>query len=128
VNILTNCFGDKGYCPELWVYPCHVQWFFLQGIQRASVRLLDLLYEQILKTMDLQKELRTQPTPETGKIKIELGQTKTTTKSVLPLPLFNFLKDGLNFASREYIIKKKLGKSIENDFADERNNCLKTRK
>ncbi len=102
----NNCFVN----PET-LEPYQDQWVFLHGIQRASVTLLDQLYEQILKTTGLQKDLRTQPTPETGKIKIELGQTVTITKSVLPLPLFNFLKDGLNFASSEYVIKKKLGKS-----------------
>ena len=102
----NNCFIN----PET-LEPYQDQWAFLQGIQRASVTLLDQLYEQILKTTGLQKDLRTQPAPETGKIKIELGQTVTITKSVLPLPLFNFLKDGLNFASSEYVIKKKLGKS-----------------
>jgi superfamily II DNA or RNA helicase len=102
----NNCFIN----PET-LEPYQDQWVFLQGIQRASVTLLDQLYDQILKTTGLQKDQRTQPTPETGKIKIELGQTVTITKSVLPLPLFNFLKDGLNFPSSEYVIKKKLGKS-----------------
>jgi hypothetical protein len=102
----NNCFIN----PET-LEPYQDQWAFLQGIQRASVTLLDQLYEQILKTTGLQKDLRTQPTPETGKIKIELGQTVTITKSALPLTLFNFLKDGLNFLSSEFVIKKKLGKS-----------------
>ena len=102
----NNCFIN----PET-LEPYQDQWAFLQGIQRASATLLDQLYEQILKTTGLQKDLRIQPTPESGKIKIELGQTLTITKSVLPLPLFNFLKDGLNFLSSEFVIKKKLGKS-----------------
>jgi len=102
----NNCFIN----PET-IEPYKDQWAFLQDIQRVSVTLLDQLYVQILKTTGLQKDLRNQPTPETGKIKIELGQTVTITKSVLPLPLFNFLKDGLNFPSSEYVIKKKLGKS-----------------
>ena len=102
----NNCFIN----PET-LEPYQDQWDFLQGIQRVSVMLLDQLYEQILKTTGLQKDLRNQPTQETGKIKIELTQTVTITKRGLPLPLFNFLKDGLNFPSSEYVIKKKLGKS-----------------
>ncbi|MDP1624635.1 MAG: DEAD/DEAH box helicase family protein, partial [bacterium] len=111
---LNKLCADKGN--NCFVYPetlepYHDQWAFLQSIQRASVTLLDRLYEQIHKTTGLQKDLKNQSTPETGKIKIELGQTVTITKSALPLPLFNFLKDGLNFQSSEYVIKKKLGKS-----------------
>jgi len=102
----NNCFINPGT-----LVPYKDQWAFLHDIQRVSVTRLDQLYEQSLKTEGLQKDLRNQPPPETGKIKIELGQTVTITKSVLPLPLFNFLKDGLNFPSSEYVIKKKLGKS-----------------
>ena len=61
----NNCFIN----PET-LEPYQDQWDFLQGIQRVSVMLLDQLYEQILKTTGLQKDLRNQPTQETGKIKI----------------------------------------------------------
>ena len=111
LNKLCTEQGNNCFINPVTLEPYQDQWVFLQGIQKASVTLLDQLYEQILKTTGLQKDQRTQPAPETGKIKIELGQTVTITKSVLPLPLFNFLKDGLNFASSEYVIKKKLGKS-----------------
>jgi len=102
----NNCFIN----PETLV-PYNNQWAFLQDIKRVSVTLLDQLYEQIHKTTDLKKGRQNQPTPETGKIKIELDQKIKITRTGLPMPLINFLKEELNFLSSEFLIKKKLGKS-----------------
>ncbi|MCX6249810.1 MAG: DEAD/DEAH box helicase family protein [Bacteroidetes bacterium] len=102
----NNCFIN----PETLV-PYKDQWTFLHDIQRVSVTRLDQLYEQSLKTEGLQKDLRNQSIPETGKIRIELDQSIKISRNGLSLPLINFLKDELNFLSSEFIIKKKLGKN-----------------
>lgn len=81
----NNCFIN----PET-LEPYKNQWAFLEGIQKASVTLLDQLYEKFSEISDLKKDWKNQSTPETGKIKIELGQTVTITKSGLPLHCLTF--------------------------------------
>ncbi len=102
----NNCFIN----PETLI-PFEDQWAFLKDIQRVSVTLLDQLYGQSLKTTGLQKDLRNQSIPESGKIRIELNQSIRLSRNGLTLPLINFLKNELNFPSSEYVIKKKLGKN-----------------
>ncbi|NQV02802.1 MAG: DEAD/DEAH box helicase family protein, partial [Bacteroidia bacterium] len=102
----NNCFID----PESGV-PYADQWAFLKSIQRVPLPFLDQLYEQFSANTDFKKTRASQPSPETGKITIVLDNTLRITRSGMPLPLINFLREELNFQSSEFIIKKKLGKS-----------------
>lgn len=102
----NNCFID----PESGE-PYADQWEFLQCIQRVPLSTLDQLYKQNTTKADLKKDGESQPFPDPGKITIVLDNTFRITRSGMPLPLINFLREELNFLSSEFIIKKKLGKS-----------------
>ena len=82
------------------------QWHFLQNIKRISAKRLDELYQEI---SGLQKVLTSDVT--NGKLLIQLDNTIKINRAGLTGTLISFLKEELNFASSEYIIKKKTGRN-----------------
>lgn len=82
------------------------QWRFLSTIRRIPATGLDRLYEEPDNAVQTKNAL-----PTNGKLIISLGANITLTRSGLPLPLINFLKEELNFANTEFFIKKKMGKN-----------------
>jgi hypothetical protein len=83
------------------------QWAFLRSIQRVPVSLLDELYTEIEQNGSV---LLMKPNIS-GRISIVLKNNVLINRSGLPRPLVNFLKEELNFANAEYIIKKKVGRN-----------------
>ncbi|MEO6126755.1 MAG: DEAD/DEAH box helicase family protein, partial [Ferruginibacter sp.] len=73
---------------------------------------LDILYQDIsnLTIQTIQK-------PTNGKLVISLNNTVRISREGMTTTLINFLKEELNFANSEFIIKKKIGK---NTFGTER--------
>lgn len=87
------------------------QWQFLKSLKKISITELDKLNEgisgsskQVLHTI-------------TGKLSIALNNTARVSRNGMPTQLINFLKEELNFANTEFIIKKKIGR---NTFGTER--------
>lgn len=103
----NSCFIN----PETFE-PYTNQWQFLNEIERASIEELDKIFQEISTTQIL-------PIPKThnGKLSITLQQNIRIQRDGLTTALINFLKEELNFANLEFIIKKKSGK---NTFGTER--------
>ncbi len=92
--------------------PISDQWEFLQAIKRISLPQLDKLYQDISNST-----IQIIQNPTNGKLVICLNNTVRISREGMTTTLINFLKEELNFASTEFIIKKKIGK---NTFGTER--------
>ncbi len=103
----NNCFID----PET-SEPYKNQWGFLGRIRRISTKTLDVLY-QTYSGSDVDFKSKT----ISGKLTISLNNCVRLSREGLTTPLINFLKEELNFANTEFIIKKKVGR---NTFGTER--------
>ena len=103
----NSCFIDIDT-----LYPIPDQWQFLQNIKRIPFSELDKLYQDV-STSTVQAVQKT----ANGKLAICLNNIVRISREGMTRPLINFLKEELNFASTEFIIKKKIGK---NTFGTER--------
>ena len=97
----NSCFIN----PETFEPFLH-QWQFLNEIERASIDVLDNLFQEISTTPNL-------PISKNGKEKLSIALYKNIRiqRDGLKTPLINFLKEELNFANSEFFIKKKSGKN-----------------
>ncbi|MEO8148514.1 MAG: DEAD/DEAH box helicase family protein [Bacteroidia bacterium] len=103
----NSCFIDSST-----LQPIPDQWQFLQSIKRTSTSSLDSLYQEFSTST-----VSTLPKATNGKLTIALNNAVRISRDGLTTPLINFLKEELNFANSEFIIKKKIGK---NTFETER--------
>ena len=97
----NSCFIDVDT-----LQPISDQWQFLQNIKRIPLSQLDMLYQDISNST-----LQIVQKPTNGKLAICLNNTVRISREGMPTTLINFLKEELNFANSEFIIKKKIGKS-----------------
>jgi len=88
------------------------QFEFLKNIRRIPISELDKYYTTLSTPA-----IFTAPTTNNGKLVIVLSNEARISREGMATPLINFLKEELNFASTEFIIKKKIGK---NTFGTER--------
>lgn len=97
----NSCFIN----PETFEPFLH-QWQFLNEIERASIDVLDNLFQEISTTHN-------SPISKSGyeKLSITLYKNIRIQRDGLTPPLINFLKEELNFANSEFFIKKKSGKN-----------------
>lgn len=97
----NSCFIDVGT-----LQPISDQWQFLQTIKKISLPQLDKLYQYISNStiQIVQKH-------KNGKLVICLNNTVRISREGMTTTLVNFLREELNFASTEFIIKKKIGKN-----------------
>ena len=103
----NSCFIDSNT-----LQPIPDQWLFLQSIKRISTSTLESLYQgfSITTPSILQKSAN-------GKLVIALNNTVRISRDGMATALINFLKEELNFANSEFIVKKKIGR---NTFGTER--------
>ncbi len=108
----TLAQGNSCFIDPKTLKPIIDQWHFLQNIKRVPTSVLDKLYQDFSITSKpiFQKK-------EIGKLIISLENMVTLSRNGMTTPLINFLKEELNFANTEFIIKKKMGK---NTFGTER--------
>lgn len=103
----NSCFIDIDT-----LQPIADQWQFLQAIKRISLEQLDKRYQDISSpTVQIAQK------PTNGKLVICLNNTVRISRDGMTTTLITFLKEELNFANSEFIIKKKIGK---NTFGTER--------
>lgn len=103
----NSCFVDVDT-----MQPVNEQFDFLKSIKRISVSELNKFYELVSSAT-----ISTLPKASNGKLVIALSSEARISRDGMTTPLINFLKEELNFASTEFIIKKKIGK---NTFGTER--------
>ena len=103
----NTCFVDIDT-----MQPVKEQFEFLKNLKKVSVSELEKLYQAISSaTISKFSEV------SNGKLVIALNREVNISRDGMTTPLINFLKEELNFASTEFIIKKKIGK---NTFGTER--------
>ena len=103
----NSCFIDVDT-----LEPIKEQFEFLKNIRRIPISELDKYYTTLSTPT-----ISTAPTTNNGKLVIALSNEVRISRKGMTSPLINFLKEELNFASTEFIIKKKIGK---NTFGTER--------
>lgn len=103
----NSCFIDADT-----LQPIPDQWKFLETIKRIPLPQLDKLYQEISNSL-----VQVVQKSGTGKLAICLHNQVRLSREGMTTTLINFLKEELNFASTEFIIKKKIGK---NTFGTER--------
>ncbi len=96
----NNCFIDP-----VTSEPYPDQWAFLKTIKRISTAHLDRLFAAARRSDALQES------KPASTLTIALANKINLNRNAIPLSLINFLKEELNFANSEFLIKKKLGKN-----------------
>ena len=97
----NSCFIDVDT-----MQPVKEQFDFLKSIKRISASELDTFYQ-----ITSAATFSTLPKASNGKLVIVLSNEARISRDGMTAPLINFLKSELNFASTEFIIKKKIGKN-----------------
>lgn len=87
------------------------QWKYLKTIQKISVNELDKHYQVVSNTFIENNHLYKSQETGAKKLTILLDNYVKITHYGLPITLINFLKEELNFANTEFLIKKKIGRS-----------------
>lgn len=103
----NSCFLDTDH-----FQPIPDQFAFINSIRKISTPELDTLYQSISATTSSISSIH-----PTGKLSIVLSNTVRISREGMTTLLINFLKDELNFANTEFIIKKNSGR---NTFGTER--------
>lgn len=83
------------------------QWAFLQSLKRHTAHELDGVHA-LLFANNKQNEQK----PVSGGLSLVVSNQITLPRAKLSPSIIHFLKDELNFLNTEYLIKKRLGKSI----------------
>ena len=91
------------------------QWQYIKNIQRISIEKLDELYNSITKNTFQNSLVIDNSKPIYDKVSIKLNNAVSIARAGLNISVINFLKDELNFANSEFLIKKKLGKNTFGD-------------
>lgn len=92
--------------PENNLAPYPDQWELLQNIQKITKEKLDEIYDKFNQN---QEKSSYSPKPN---LAITIKNQIYLQKNRIPKSVINFLRDELNFANSEYIVKKKMGLSI----------------
>lgn len=106
----NSCFID----PET-LLPFPDQWDFLSKVQRTDTEKLDSIYHSL--SIGKLVNISIAEKEKANNLTISLSNNLRLNRSAIPLALVNFLREELNFANAEFIIKKKIGK---NTFGTER--------
>lgn len=101
--------GNGCFVNSETMLPIEDQWEFLKNIKKVTVEKLDNLFHELADKKNT--PISAENLNVIGKPNIRLSNAVYLNRSGLTTPLITFLKEELNFANSEYIIKKKLGKS-----------------
>ncbi len=98
--------GNSCFIDSETMQPIQDQFEFLKNIKRVSISELDKFYQSVSIST-----ISTLPKATNGKLVIALRNETRISLDGMTTPLINFLKEELNFASTEFIIKKKIGRT-----------------
>lgn len=103
----NSCFIDHGN-----LLPLENQWVFLSTISKITIENIDAIYNQLFDATLQQPDPSITIVAKQGCLEISLSNVITLSRSQLTPQLVSFLRDHLNFINTDYLIKKKMGKSI----------------
>lgn len=106
LNNGNSCFID----PKT-LQPFDDQWVFLKTINRITISQLNYIYKEQNNEDELSVGLFQKEQPITGRLEIVLNNEIHISRIGLPASLVAFLKEELNFANNEYLVKKNINKS-----------------
>ncbi len=106
--------GNTSFIDLNTLKPFPDQWAFLKGVQRVSSEKLDELLDNINPSAIPFTNTTASPKCSDGKIHITLTNQIKIPRHELTPQLISWLRDNLNFANVDYIIKQKTGKSTYN--------------
>ena len=86
------------------------QWKFLSDIKKHSCFELDSIYNKFFENSGIKTE--SEIPMEIGRINIVLNNKLLLKRSQLPFSVVGFLKENLNFYNSEYLVRRRLGKSV----------------
>lgn len=92
--------------------PIKDQWKVLENIKRVSIEKLDLLLDKICKPSVQRNPIVVTKKKDYLGLTITLDEQLYLDKEAIPSQMKIFLRDKLNFYNSEYLIKKRLGKSV----------------
>ncbi|MEI6553101.1 MAG: DEAD/DEAH box helicase family protein [bacterium] len=101
--------GASVFCDNANLTPYQDQWEFLQNIHRHTSLELDSAYDDIFVTKSTKAEISNS---NNSSVYVILDGSIHLKKNELNGSTTTFIKEELNLYNKEYIIKKKLGKSI----------------
>jgi hypothetical protein len=102
----NSCFVDIDS-----MLPYADQWNFLRNSKRIPVAVLDQLFQEMADASTIRQLPPVSKQPVNGKLTLVLDKLVSINRAGINTLLINFLKEELNFASSEFIIKKKAGRS-----------------
>jgi superfamily II DNA or RNA helicase len=102
----NNCFINSET-----LLPIEDQWTFLKAIRKIKIVEFENLYNSLNAHHHNFIDRNETTTSINGKLKLKLNNALHVSREGLTIPLINFIKEECNFASSEFIIKKKLGKN-----------------
>lgn len=86
------------------------QWDFLSNIKKYDAAELDAIYDKTFSKQEIHiQEIRG---TTSDSMDIELNNKLLIKRSQIPASVIRFLKESLNFFNLEYLVKKRLGKSV----------------
>ncbi|WZN43812.1 DEAD/DEAH box helicase family protein [Chitinophaga pollutisoli] len=100
----NSCFID----PEN-LMPFPDQWNFLSAIEKVNTKLLEEIYNSIWSVGSSKAIIN--DLGGNSELMVSLDNALRLNRSAIPLTLITFLKEELNFANSEFIIKKKAGRN-----------------
>jgi superfamily II DNA or RNA helicase len=99
--------GASIFCDSNTFIPYVDQWEFLKTIHKHTTQELDSVYDIVIT-----KKSNTNMKQSSSKLQIVLDDSIHIKKNAISSKTSMFIKDELNIYNKEYIVKKKLGKSI----------------
>ncbi len=90
--------------------PISDQWEFLSQIKKVAISQLDNLYNEFNETNNSYSE-QPKKTRSSKTLAVTLANQIFLSKILLPRKLVNYLREELNFANSEFLIKKRMGLS-----------------
>src|SRR3989344_3248733 len=92
--------------------PYSDQWEFLSSIEECSTAEIDQIYQTIFETSGSVEPTSNIFIGKTDAIHITLNNKISLKRSQLPYIVIAFLKEKLNFINSEYLIRRRMGKSV----------------
>ena len=103
--------GNSLFIDPITLNPYDDQFQLLENITRISTKELDRIYDRF-SDIPISKNSTTYDDSINGKIEIYIRNFLFIRRSTLSGETIAFIKDNLNFANPEYLIKKRMGRSV----------------
>ena len=102
--------GNTCFLDSKTLYPYDDQWGFLESQEKVSLSQLDELFERLFDSKNGDEEKTNQRT--TKRFEIIISNQIYLEKDQIPFILKEFIRENLNFMNLDYLIRKRMGRSV----------------